>query len=98
MDAGTTEKKLKKTTDPLVVWFRLYDGDKARVTALTGFRRGAHNALAYEGLMDLVARREAAASPIDPAVAKLVTEAQRKGVDVRACLRDALRTLTSATA
>lgn len=64
----------RKAEKPLVVWFRLYGADKAAMQAVSGKRRGAHNAVAMAGTMAEIARLRAAAAPVTPKEAKAIED------------------------
>lgn len=86
-------KFLKKTEKPLVVWFRLYGADKAAMQAVSGKRRGAHNAVAMAGTMAEIARLRAAAAPVSAKEAKTI-EAFKKvtgSTDITPVLAAAMR-------
>ncbi len=55
---------LKKQQSPLICYFRLYGADKVALQAVSGKRRGAHNAVAMAGTLAEIARLKAAALPV----------------------------------
>ena len=90
-DQPQTLAPAKKAQKPLIVFLRLYDAERRRMEASCRRTGLGLNDIGLAGTLAEIARHEAAASPIEPAVAKLVTEAQREGIDVRACLKTAIK-------
>lgn len=85
--------ELKKNQDPLICYIRLYGDDKRRMLALTGGRRGHHNAIALAGTISRMALLEAAASPVSPAAAKAISEWDKvtDGADITPIIKHATR-------
>lgn len=86
-----SEHLIKKPAAIPPIFFRIKADLDTRLGRVLKAHRRERNDLAREALDREVARLEAMAAPIDAATQKIVADAQRLGVDVRAVLREATK-------
>lgn len=84
-----------KTALPKPVFYRLRKDVSDRLDCVSRTHMRDRNDIARDGLVREIARLEASAAPVSPDLLKLVTEAQRMGVDVPAVLRSELQKFAS---
>lgn len=80
---------LRKNQKPLVCFVRLYGDEKRRMMKQTRGRRGAHNDIAFDGILAELTRRETQAS-MTAEESRLATELRRLGGDPETTLRQAI--------